>query len=174
MRGDSEIRDPNARLDALWEATRPAEPSAQAWDRVWESVAGELDRISSTTTSGRSDVIRREGVFFHQASQVSSRRPLAVAAAAATVMLAQAAAILLAVGLSWRGADPEAGAPTGWQVATADVRVEEGQFVLIRSNADAVQTIDLSARLGAGDVDAWYEMYNRLEWTSQPVVAMSE
>ncbi len=55
MRGDEEIRDPAARLDALWEATRPVEPSAQAWDQVWTSVADDLDRLSATASdsSGR-------------------------------------------------------------------------------------------------------------------------
>lgn len=158
MRGDDEIRDPAARLDALWEATRPAEPSAQAWDRVWVSVADDLDRLSAPTAPAR-----REGVIVHRPSPVFSRRPLAVGAAAATVVLAQAAAILLAFGLSWLGTDRTTETPGQPQVATAEVRIEGGQLVLIRSNADAVQAIDLSAQLGAGGVDSWYVFYNGME-----------
>jgi hypothetical protein len=174
MRGDEEKRDPAARLDALWEATRPVEPSADAWDQVWTAVADSLDRRSATTP-GRPAVIRREGAFVHQPASTHARRPTAVAAAMTlTVVLAQAAAILLAVGLSWRGADPLPAAAERGQVATSDVRIEEGQFVMIRSNADTVQTIDLSAQLGAGGVDAWYLIYNLLESTSSPVVAWSE
>ncbi len=64
----------------------------------------------------------------------------------------------------------------GWPACDrSNVRIEEGQFVLIRSNADTVQAIDLSAQLGAGGVDAWYLAYNLLEsMTISPVVAMSE
>lgn len=168
MRGDVEIRDPADRLDALWEATRPVEPSAQAWDRVWASVADDLDRLPASTAP-----TWREGVIVHPPSPILARRPLAVGAAAAAVVLAQAAAILLAVGLSWYGADREPAASSPPQVATGEVRIEEGQFVLIRSNADTVQAIDLSAQLGTGGVDAWYLVYNLLESMTNPL-AMSE
>jgi hypothetical protein len=174
MRGHEENRDPAARLDALWEATRPVEPSAEAWDRVWTAVADGLDRRTVTTVD-RPAVIRREGVFVHRSASGHARRPTAVAAAMTlTVVLAQAAAILLAVGLSWRGADPQPVAPGNGQVATADVRIEEGQFVMIRSNADMVQAIDLSAQLGVGGVDSWYSLHNLMEATNSPVVAWSE
>jgi hypothetical protein len=169
MRGDDEIRDPAARLDALWEATRPVEPSAPAWERVWASVADDLDRFSAATAP-----TWRSGVIVHPASPVFSRRPLAVGAAAVAVVLAQAAAILLAVGLSWHGAARDPATPGQSQVATAEVRIEEGQLVLIRSNADAVQAIDLSARLGGDGVDAWYLVYNLLESMTNPVIVMSE
>ncbi|APW61450.1 hypothetical protein [Paludisphaera borealis] len=172
MRGDVEIRDPADRLDALWEATRPVEPSAQAWDRVWASVADDLDRLPASTAQVVA-ATGREGLFVHPPSPILARRPLAVGAAAAAVVLAQAAAILLAVGLSWYGADREPAAPSQPQVATGEVRIEEGQFVLIRSNADTVQAIDLSAQLGTGGVDAWYLVYNLLESMTNPL-AMSE
>lgn len=160
MSGDEVTRDPAARLDALWDATRPVEPTTQDWDRVWASVSADLDR--------------RDGVIVPGPTSGFGRRPLAVAAAAMTIVLAQAAAILLAFSLSWPTTDrgPETPAPV--QVATAEVRIEEGQFMLIRSNADAVQAIDLSTHLGAGGVDAWYVAYNLLEAMTSPVVAMSE
>jgi hypothetical protein len=165
MRGDEVIRDPAARLDALWEATRPVEPSAQAWDRVWASVADDLDRLPEPTACPAAATLRA-GLFVHRPSLVLQRRPLLTAAAAAT--------ILLAFGLSWLGADRAAETPRQPQVATAEVRIEEGQLVLIRSNADEVQAIDLSARLGVDGVDAWYLVYNLLESMTNPVVAWSE
>ncbi len=160
MSGDEVTRDPAGRLDALWEATRPVEPTTQDWDRVWGAVSADLDR--------RKDLIVPGPTFGF------GRRPLAVAAAATAVVLAQAAAILLAVSLSWPTTDGGPAAPARNQVATAEVRIEEGQFVLIRSNADAVRTIDLTSHLGAGGVDAWYLAYNLLEAMTNPVVAMSE
>ena len=160
MRGDEETRDAAARLDALWDATRPVEPTEQAWDRVWASVAADLDRPEGMIIAGP-----RSGF---------GRRPLAVAATAAAVLLAQAAAVLLAFGLSWPGADGGTETAGMNPVAVAEVRIEEGQLVLIRSNVDAVQAIDLTAHLGAGGVDAWYVAYNLLESMTNPVVAMSE
>ena len=160
MSGEKVTRDPAARLDALWQATRPVEPSAPTWDRVWASVSADLDR--------------REGVIVPGPSSRFGRRPLAVAAAAAAVVLAQAAAILLAFSLSWPTTDGGAETAATAQVATAEVRIEEGKLVLIRSNADAVQAIDLSAHLGAGGIDAWYLAYNLLEAMTNPVVVMSE
>jgi hypothetical protein len=156
MRGSEENRDAAAQLDALWDATRPVEPTTQDWDRVWTSVSGDLDRS--------------QDVIAPRSASVFGRRPLAVAAAATTIALAQAAAILLAFSLSWP--TTETSAPS--QVATAKVRIEEGRFMLIRSNADAVQAIDLTAHLGSGGIDAWYVAYNLLEAMTNPVVAMSE
>jgi len=160
MSGEEETRDPAARLDALWQATRPVDPSAQAWDRVWASVSADLDR--------------REGVIVPGPSSGFGRRRMAVAAAAAMVALAQAAAILLAIGLSWSGTDRAPAAIGPARVATAEVRIEEGRFVVIRSDDDAVQAVDLTAHLGSGGVDAWYLVYNLLESMTNPVVVMSE
>jgi hypothetical protein len=157
MRGDDRNRDPADRLDALWDATRPAEPSAEAWDRVWASVSDGLDRLE-----GPSAPPRREGVIVHRPAPSPSRGRRALIAAS-LIGLAQAAAILLAVGLSWGGPEPR-----------PSLRIEEGQLVLIRGDAERVEAIDLTGRLGAGGVDAWYLAYNLFEGTTGPVVVMSE
>jgi hypothetical protein len=157
MRGDDRNRDPAERLEALWDATRPAEPSSAAWDRVWASVSDGLDRLQ-----GAEAPARRAGVFVHRPSPPPARGRR-VLVAAALIGLAQAAAILLAVGLSWGG--PE---------RRPSLRIEEGQLVLIRADADKVEAIDLTGRLGADGVDAWYVAYNHFEGAPAPVVAMSE
>jgi len=36
--------DRNAQLDRIWEATRPAELSDAAWDRIWAKASAALDR----------------------------------------------------------------------------------------------------------------------------------
>src|SRR5271165_3278380 len=38
----------SARLDQLWDATRPADPAPEAWDRVWSSVEARLDQPART------------------------------------------------------------------------------------------------------------------------------
>lgn len=128
-------------LDRLWEATRPPLPSAEAWDRAW---AGVADRIDEPETLAMPRRRRRWG-------------------AVALVLLAQAAAVLLAVGVARRAPAPQ-----------APVRIEEGQLVLIRGDADAVQVADLSPRLGSEGVDAWYLVHNFFESTTGPFVAMAE
>jgi hypothetical protein len=94
-------------------------------------------------------------------------------AAIGLVLAAQAAAILLAVGIGMRGEGPAPDAGLVSRTATAVVRIEEGQLVLIRSDADVVQTTDLSAQAGQAGVDAWYLVFNLLESMAGPVVAMS-
>jgi len=95
-------------------------------------------------------------------------------AAVGLVLAAQAAAVLLAVGLAFRPDGPASDAPLISRKETAVVHIEEGQLVLIRSEADAVQATDLTPQAGPAGVDAWYLVYNRLESMAGPVVAMSE
>jgi len=78
----------NARLDQIWEATRPPELSAAAWDRLWANVSESLDPSRVTIPSAPA------------LAPVGSRpwRRSAVAVFA----LAQAAAILVCFGLAWR------------------------------------------------------------------------
>lgn len=84
-------------------------------------------------------------------------------AVAALVLLAQAAAVLIAVRVAREAPTPE-----------APVRIEEGQLVLIRGDADAVQVADLAPRLGSAGVDAWYLVHNHFESSAVPFVAMAE
>jgi len=156
MRGDARHCDPADRLDALWDATRPVGPSAEAWERVWTSVSDGLDRRQGPEAPARS-----AEVVVHQPSPTGRGRRALVAAS--LIGLAQAAAILLAVGAGWGEAERR-----------PSLRIEEGQLVLIRTDAEKVEAIDLSGRLGVGGVDAWYVAYNNFEGSTQPVVAMSE
>jgi len=151
------------RLERLWNATRPDTPSAEVWDRAWTEVVGRLDDPAATDHPPLT-------------LAVPSPRPRRWAVAG-LVLFAQAAAVLLAVGLAMRDAakpEPGAGAGASSQTNTAIVRIEEGQLVLIRSDADALQVADLSPDVGPAGVDAWYLVYNLLESMAGPVIAMSE
>lgn len=164
MRGDDPIRETTSetelQLDRLWEATRPEAPSARDWDRVWASVSAELDRPAFGD---------RGAIPF---SQPARRRGWA---AVGLIIAAQAAAVLLALGLTLGRFDADPGPDRAEPaLVTAAVRVEEGQLVLIRSDADAVQVTELSPLEGSGGVDPWYLVYNLLESLANPVVAMSE
>src|SRR6478609_5808792 len=41
-----------AEFDRLWDATRPAEPSAPAWDHLWSSVTVQLDQPAHPAVNG--------------------------------------------------------------------------------------------------------------------------
>ena len=103
------------RLDTLWEATRPAEPAVSVWDRVW------------------SEVVRRDGPVILPMPVSRSRRWL-VPALVATVV-AQAAVVLVAVGLALGGSGtPAPAAPLlAAQSRTPvelEINLEEGQTLI--------------------------------------------
>ncbi len=133
--------EPMNDLDRLWEATRPAPPSAEAWDRVWAGIVERIDEPVPMVAPSR-------GRW----------------AAVGLVLLAQAAAVLLAVGVGRHAPAPP-----------PPIHVEEGRLVLIRGAADAVEVADLTPRLGSAGVDAWYLVHNYFESAAAgPFVAMAE
>lgn len=93
-------------LDRLWEATRPAEPSPAAWDAVWAKIAGSL--ADPSARPGVIPGVERAPSRNGEAARVlvhPGPRPVGRGlrlAAIALVGLAQAAAILLALGLAWQ------------------------------------------------------------------------
>jgi hypothetical protein len=119
-------------LDRLWDATRPAEPAPEAWDAVWANIAQALpcpvavhhDRADSPALDVSPS---RNGtgpkVLVHPATAPAPApdgpRPHGRSwrlTAVALVGLAQAAAILVALGLAWRTPErtdgpPETGSP---------------------------------------------------------------
>src|SRR4051794_34802336 len=72
-----------ARLDRLWEATRPPEPAAGNWEMTWAGVSRGLDRASTPDFAP-----------LHPTPSRPWRRSALVAFG-----LAQAAAVLIAVGV---------------------------------------------------------------------------
>ncbi len=173
-----------ATFDRLWDATRPTEPSAESWDRLWSSVTARLDQTGldaaahvlsrrNGTADGNWDSPRSSPV-------VRSWRGLA---ALGLVGLAQAAALLLAVNLFWNAGDknvqprrlPAVPDVAERIVPSLDsvVDVEWGQVVLIRSDGPAVQITDLTALEPTNGEDPWYVFFNRVE-SASTVVAMTE
>ena len=109
-------------LDRLWGATGPAEPSPEAWDAVWANIARSLPcpaplpaRAEESYANGV--VPSRNGhgprILVHPAPAPTLTPPPSDAvprtrgrgwrfASIALIGLAQAAAILIALGLAWR------------------------------------------------------------------------
>ena len=154
------------KLDRLWDATRPAEPCPEAWDQVWSSVSARLDEAEAT-------VSRIEGKSYRVSAHARPWRGFAVVG---VIGLAQAAAILLAMSLSWTGPARKAPslAPAGPEpVVESVVDVPEGQVVYIRSDGPDVNVIDVTALEAANGEDPWFVFFNRVE-SASTMVAMSE
>jgi len=137
-------------FEKLWDATRPAEPSPQAWDALWSSVSAHLNQPIAAERNGnglhvadfpRAMPERRESS--EPALAPSRSRRWRSLAGFGMVGLAQAAALLLAIGLSWHVPVKVPDALPA--LAEAKVEVSEGQIVVIRSEGSKVDVVDLTA-----------------------------
>jgi hypothetical protein len=146
----AEWLDRAQRLEKLWDATRPAEPSPQAWDALWSTVSAHLDQPVAVERNGN-------GVHLAEfprampdlpkspepALSPSRTRRWRSLVAFGMVGLAQAAALLVAVGLSWHV--PVKTPDSLPALAEVKVEVGEGQKVLICSEGSKVDVVDLTA-----------------------------
>jgi hypothetical protein len=196
-----------AMLDRLWDATRPAEPSPEAWDAVWANINRSLEspaagRELAATAPASSHPATPVKVFAHPgnvptqpANRPRMRRFVAIGL---MVGLAQAAAILIAVGLAWHDR-PETPTPQNLQIAqnptptaphlprairvsepviVADFDIEEGhsQVIMIRVDGSAPGLVDVTApETPYGGIvnktPGYVEMFNAVESFAKTVVA---
>jgi len=102
--------DRAVQLDRLWQATRPSEPTSDVWDSVWTNLAASLDSSAPSqipVLSSRTD--RSKGSRKILGFPVSERRGPSSGSrpwVLITIGLAQAAAIFLAVNLTWSRFNP--------------------------------------------------------------------
>ena len=153
-----------AKFDQLWDATRPAEPAPEAWDRVWSSVSARLDEADAT-------VLGAGGKPYRVSAFSRSWRGFAVVG---VIGLAQAAAILLAMSLSWTGPARKAPVlvPPGPEaLAEAVVDVPEGEVLYIRSDKSDLKVIDITALEAANGEDPWFIFFDRME-SANMIIAM--
>jgi hypothetical protein len=165
-------------LDRLWEATRPGEPSLEAWDAVWSHVAASLDSSTAegikafslpmASSNGSSTEVETPVVL----TRSSSRARRWNWAAISLIGVAQAAAILLAVASTWNHSNT--------------VEIEEGRVVVIRFDDSMAEVVDLTPQaapfrlekslrnLESPLVDDWLLMLNEVESMPNSIVAMKE
>jgi hypothetical protein len=176
-----------AALDRLWEASRPSEPSDEVWDAVWRRVVSSLDM---SVPPGLESLERASASLNDQSAAVPSRRSAGSLAPSRRrgrnwvlvgwIGLAQAAAVLLAVGLAWHASNPSKWtqlAQTGdSSAAMPTVDVEEGRLVVIVIPAagEKPTVVDRTPERMYLGVDDWYLVYNAVEALANPVVAMKE
>jgi hypothetical protein len=142
----------SARVDRLWEATRPGELSDAAWDRIWSNVSEALDRPLPALRLAP-----------------AAPRPWHRSALAAFV-LAEAAAILLGFATLLRtttGHRPPQAAPAGLAAsAPADlapeiVEIDPEQVVLIHWDDRTVRALPQS--VSPYSIDPFLPMFNYTE-----------
>jgi hypothetical protein len=178
-------------LDRLWEATRAPDPAPDAWEAVWDRIVESLDsshpnRVehSAAPAVSRNGSTSRFGASVIQPSSSSSyrRRPFA---AIVGFGLAQAAAVLLAVGLVWHSIpsfqkphsikrpNPSITSPPSVDAALLPIEIDEGNLVVIRSEGEKPEVLIFeSSPFG---FDEWLPMLNFAESVApNSVVAMKE
>jgi hypothetical protein len=164
----------SAQLDRLWEATRPGDPSPETWNDLWSRVVATIDQpgtLADHDLKGASYL--RAMPESSVVPQSSSARHWRGIAALTTIALAQAAALLLAVGLSWNspiktfrspGLTPSADLAKRIEPSlNSVVEAEDGQVPYIRSEGSSVQVIDLSALETPNGEDPWFVFFNLIE-----------
>jgi hypothetical protein len=186
-----------AQLDQLWDATRPPEPSPEAWGSVWANIARSLPSAAADGESARAATVRpsRNGtasrIVTHPAPLTAVVNPPRTRRFGAIVWmgLAQAAAILVAIGLAlaWHGSSsgpapqnievvnhPAAAAPSPVRVSEpvrVDAEIEEGREVVIVADGSAPRVLDKTPPETAYGVDAMYVMFNVVESIANPRIA---
>jgi hypothetical protein len=188
-------------LDRLWDATRPAEPSPEAWDTVWANIAQALPGAVAVHRAGENSPApdfspSRNGsgpkLLVHPAPVPEpvpgGSRPRSRSwrlAAVALVGLAQVAAILVALGLAWGPLErpngpPEASAPidTGGpspiRVASpvkVDLDVQAGHLMVIHAKGTKAQIEDATPPEMNTSSDPGLAILNTMESITTPQVA---
>jgi hypothetical protein len=178
------------KLDRLWDATRPADPGAQTWDSLWSSVAANLDQPATSSGNGShpgplSESKAKVLSFPGSSPETVRARPWVNVAAIGMIGLAQAAALMLAVGLSGHAPveapatrrdlhEVASVAPEPAPRIDAEIEVGEGRVALIRSAESKVEVVDLPAQEKPGGTDRWYWVYNQFESFSMSEIELEE
>ncbi len=188
-------------LDRLWQATRPPEPTPHAWDAVWAGVASSLDtsvpeEVGSLALVGSNNGLPTKSRPKAASGRLSSSR-FRTLAVIGLISLAQAAAVLLAVELTWNSSDRSqpsqfanridpatsssisnsADLPVNPSLAVpSTVEIEEGRLVvvLIRNQGRDSTVIDRTPEVTFLKVDDYFLMYSAMESLAGPKVAMKE
>jgi hypothetical protein len=187
-----------AALDRLWDATRPLDPPAHAWEAVWANIVDSLDSPASTHApqrvaagAARNGASSRVALKSPAVERVPSPGPRSWSVkATAWLFLAQAAAVLLGVGLAWHSFHPtrsvqSAEIEEGYVVRISltqdgasgtlpSVEIEEGHVVLIQAEDPKPEALVISSEPALWGVDDWYIMFNAVESMANPVLAMKE
>jgi hypothetical protein len=133
----------DAALTRLWEATRPAEPPAAAWDKVWARLVARPAPAVEPETVSKPDVVPIPAGF---------RRRLGVR----LFVAAQAASIVAALALGLTYHPPAAAAPRV-------VEISPNEVVLLRDDGRGVHPVEVASLDDRSNVDGYFTMLNDVE-----------
>jgi hypothetical protein len=184
-----------SQFDRLWEATRPADPTPEAWEAVWVRINESLD----ASTRMRNQASASSALYNGSSPKVAasntpqpfrSTRPRLWSFAAVTSFgLAQAAAVLFAVAIVWQSFhSPQttqfAKHPTlatdmvsssTKNASPVAIEIEEGSLVVIRADGEEPEVLVRTSESSPFGIDDWLLMFNTVEsMAPNPVVAMKE
>jgi len=180
-----------ARLDYLWSVTQPAEPTSEMWDNVWAQVVSSLD-LSTAKAAAPSALTSLQngsakGLALRFETEPSERRLPRTRrwAAIGVVGLAQAAAVLLVVGISWQFFVSPRPPRNSVAASLPSVDIEEGHLVVIVADPKSLTVNDLTPKTTTAGVDHvdwygdersldWFQVYHEVESLAKPTVAMKE
>ncbi len=183
--------DRAARLDRLWEATRPAEPAPEVWHNLWLQIAHSIDSSTSQPVVSPSPAAHRNGSTNAPKYDVkpSERSPSRSSrsrhwAKFGTVGISRAAAALLIAGLAWwffvpsnpnqdvasrNRALPDPTAPNVLLASLSDVDIEAGHTVVILADPKSPSVVDRTAKGMIAGVDReyvdWYGDERYFDWS---------
>ena len=199
-----------AELDRLWQATVPAEPALHVWDSLWANVASSLASSTPEEFASPALFVSRNGSTHRSVPEpepelIQRTPPSSFGSrlwkAIGVVGLAQAAAVLLVTGLTWRflvpthspehdgiasAASSRTGPPTTdfVRVSLPNVEIEEGHVVVILADPQNLAVVDRTPKVTVTldgddysyvnlDLD-WYLLYGKVESLGNASVAMKE
>jgi hypothetical protein len=143
----------SARLDGLWEATRPPEPGPDAWARVWSEVAAGHELAPEPVT------LRLAAFAPDEAPSRPRPRRRWLVPAVAGAFVAQAAAVFLAAWVLFRADRPEAPVPVERPVATAPQAVvfelDEGETLFLVLDEQEGRVVCRPQHLATADLVAF-------------------
>lgn len=183
--------DRAARLDRLWEATRPAEPGPEVWHNLWLQIAQSMDSSTSQPVVSLSPVALRNGSTNAPKYDVkpSERSPSRSSrsqpwARFGTVGVSRAAAALLIAGLAWwffgpsnpnqdvaslNRTLPEPTGPNVLLASLSDIDIEAGHTVVILADTKSPSVVDRTAKGIIAGVDReyvdWYGDERYFDWS---------
>jgi hypothetical protein len=183
-----------ARLDRLWQMTQPAEPAPEVWENVWAGIVSSLDVQTAEDVVSPAESILRNGTASRSLTEFESKNaepsrprwfPSKRWSAVGLVGLAQAAAILLVAGLSWRYFGSPRPAANQVVASLSVVDIEEGHVVMIVADPKNLAVVDLTPKTTIAGIDQshidwygdegyfdWFQVYHEVESLAKPTVAM--
>lgn len=137
----------DAKLDRIWELTRPEALAPETWESIWARATSAVDQTAGTDVLAPVLQFRRRAVWFMAIAQV-------------------AAAAVAIVCLSPSRPDPGKASP----IVVASVEVDQGEVPFIQfDQSKTVALIDVATNENPDNVSAslaFYNFYNELEGSS--------